>query len=70
LSELERELEALEGERNESLLALQESRQVLEVREREKLAGSLVSVESAVARASELEGWSAALISHIATLGE
>lgn len=40
------------------------------VREREKLAGSLVSVESAVARASELEGWSAALISHIATLGE
>ncbi len=37
LSELERELEALEGERNESLLALQESRQVLEVREREKL---------------------------------
>ena len=40
------------------------------VREREKLAGSLVSVESAVARAGELEGWSAALISHIATLGE
>ena len=40
------------------------------VREREKLAGFLVSVESAVARASELEGWSAALISHIATLGE
>ena len=40
------------------------------VREREKLAGSLVSVERAVARASELEGWSAALISHIATLGE
>lgn len=40
------------------------------VREREKLAGSLVSVESAVARASELEGWSASLISHIATLGE
>jgi DNA repair exonuclease SbcCD ATPase subunit len=37
LSELERELEALEGERNESLLALQESRQVLELREREKL---------------------------------
>jgi hypothetical protein len=36
LSELERELEALEGERNESLLALQESRQVLEAREREK----------------------------------
>jgi hypothetical protein len=36
LSELERELEALEGERNESLLALQESRQVLELREREK----------------------------------
>ncbi len=40
------------------------------VREREKLAGSLVSVKSAVARAGELEGWSAALISHIATLGE
>ena len=40
------------------------------VREREKLAGSLVSVNSAVARAGELEGWSAALISHIATLGE
>ena len=40
------------------------------VREREKLAGSLVSVESAVARAGELEGWSAALISHITTLGE
>lgn len=36
LSELERELEALEGERNESLLALQESRQVLEARERER----------------------------------
>lgn len=36
LSELERELESLEGERNESLLALQESRQVLEVRERER----------------------------------
>lgn len=36
LSELERELESLEGERNESLLALQESRQVLELREREK----------------------------------
>ena len=35
LSELERELESLEGERNESLLALQESRQVLELRERE-----------------------------------
>ena len=40
------------------------------VREREKIAGSLVSVNSAVARAGELEGWSAALISHIATLGE
>lgn len=40
------------------------------VREREKLAGALVPVERAVARASELEGWSAALISHIATLGE
>ena len=38
LSELERELESLEGERNESLLALQESRQVLELREREKQA--------------------------------
>ena len=36
LSELERELESLEGERNESLLALQEARQVLELREREK----------------------------------
>jgi len=40
------------------------------VREREKLAGSLVSVESAVARAGELEGWSAALILYIARLGE
>lgn len=37
LSELERELEALEGERNDSLLALQESRQLLEVSEKEKL---------------------------------
>jgi DNA repair exonuclease SbcCD ATPase subunit len=36
LSELERELESLEGERNESLLALQETRQLLDVRDREK----------------------------------
>ena len=36
LNELERELESLEGERNESLLALQESRQLLDVREKEK----------------------------------
>ena len=42
----------------------------IEVREREKLAGSLVPVSEAAARASELEGWSAALISYIATLGE
>ena len=40
------------------------------VREHEKLAGSLVPVADAVARASELEGWSAALISHIAGLEE
>lgn len=37
LSELERELEALEGERNESLLALQESRQLLEVKEKREV---------------------------------
>lgn len=36
LSELERELESLEAERNEALLALQGSRQSLELREREK----------------------------------
>lgn len=36
LNELERELESLEGERNESLLALQESRQLLDAREKEK----------------------------------
>ncbi len=36
LNELERELESLEGERNESLLALQESRQQLDAREKEK----------------------------------
>ena len=37
----------------------------IQVREREKLAGALVPLEEAVARADELEGWSAALISHI-----
>ena len=37
----------------------------IQVREREKLAGALVPLEEAVARAGELEGWSAALISHI-----
>lgn len=36
LNELERELESLEGERNESLLALQEARQLLDAREKEK----------------------------------
>jgi predicted NUDIX family phosphoesterase len=41
----------------------------IQVREHEKLAGSLIRVSEAVARASELEGWSAALISHIAALG-
>jgi hypothetical protein len=37
LSDLEKELAALEGERNEALLALQESRQAIEAQEREKL---------------------------------
>lgn len=37
LSDLEKELAALEGERNEALLALQESRQAIEAGEREKL---------------------------------
>lgn len=41
----------------------------IQVREHEKLAGSLIRVSEAVARASELEGWSAALIAHIAALG-
>jgi DNA repair exonuclease SbcCD ATPase subunit len=36
LDELERELGTLEGERNEALLALQESRQLLDARDREK----------------------------------
>ncbi|MBL8924377.1 MAG: extensin-like protein [Myxococcaceae bacterium] len=36
LSDLEKELAALEGERNEALLALQESRQAIEAGEREK----------------------------------
>ncbi len=36
LNDLERELGALEGERNEALLALQESRQQLDAREQEK----------------------------------
>lgn len=40
----------------------------IQVREREKLAGALVPLEEAVARAGELEGWSAALISHIEAL--
>lgn len=40
----------------------------IQVREREKLAGALVPLEEAVARADELEGWSAALISHIEAL--
>ncbi len=41
----------------------------IEVREREKLAGSLVPIHEAVARAGELEGWSAALIMHLEALG-
>jgi chromosome segregation ATPase len=36
LSELERELQSLEGERDESLLALQETRATLDLKEREK----------------------------------
>jgi predicted NUDIX family phosphoesterase len=40
----------------------------IQVKEREKLAGALVPLEEAVARADELEGWSAALISHIEAL--
>ena len=40
------------------------------VREHDKLAGSLVAVNEGVARASELEGWSALLIPHIAALEE
>jgi len=40
----------------------------IQVREREKLAGALVPLEEAVARADELEGWSAALITHIEAL--
>lgn len=38
------------------------------IRETSKLAGRLVSVDEAVARASELEGWSAQLIASIAAL--
>ncbi|MFM8997137.1 MAG: NUDIX domain-containing protein [Candidatus Limnocylindrus sp.] len=41
---------------------------VIQVREREKLAGALVPLDEAVARADELEGWSAALIAHIEAL--
>lgn len=37
LADLERELSSLEGERNEALLALQESRQAIEAGERERL---------------------------------
>jgi len=48
-------------------LALISSPQI-EVREHEKLAGSLVPLREAVARADELEGWSAALISHLEAL--
>lgn len=40
----------------------------IEVRERSKLAGALIPLNEAVARARELEGWSAALISHIEAL--
>lgn len=40
----------------------------IHVREREKLAGSLVPLTEAVTRADELEGWSAALISHLEAL--
>src|SRR6185436_13937935 len=36
LSELERELQSLEGERDESLLALQETRATMDAKEREK----------------------------------
>jgi predicted NUDIX family phosphoesterase len=40
----------------------------IHVREREKLAGTLVPLTEAVRRADELEGWSAALISHLEAL--
>lgn len=40
----------------------------IQVRERQKLAGSLVPIKDAVMRADELEGWSAALISHLEEL--
>lgn len=39
------------------------------VRERQKLAGSLVPVREAVLRSAELEGWSARLIGEIEALG-
>lgn len=51
LSDLERELASLEGERNEALLALQESRQAIEAGEREKLELR----ESVGAKEKELE---------------
>lgn len=51
LSDLEKELAALEGERNEALLALQESRQAIEAQEREKLELR----ESVVTKDKELE---------------
>lgn len=37
----------------------------IRVREREKLAGVLVPLAEALTRAEELEGWSAALVSHL-----
>ena len=51
LNELERELESLEGERNESLLALQEARQTLDVRAREQdtLKGEISRRDQALA---------------------
>lgn len=65
LNDLEKELAALEGERNEALLALQESRQQLDAREHEKdaLKSDITQAQSALAEslseeerlASELE---------------
>lgn len=65
LADLERELQALEGERDESLMALQESRQALDAAEREKdtLKGEIKKRDDALAEslseeerlASELE---------------
>ena len=40
----------------------------IQVIEREKLAGALVLVSDALARAGELEGWSAALVAHLCDL--